>query len=124
MNDNASRPQLDPTRRRWLQALAAAPVAVGASSTPLPAQAAVKTSARIVIAGSGLGGLAVANRLAGLLDGAKITLIDRKEAHNYQPGYTLVASASATTSWWWPPACTSTLHRSKAWTSLPSAAKG
>jgi sulfide:quinone oxidoreductase len=39
-----------------------------------------------VILGSGLGGIAVANRLHALLDGAKITLIDRKEEHNYQPG--------------------------------------
>jgi sulfide:quinone oxidoreductase len=92
MNDHDARPQLDPVRRRWLQALATAPVAVGASSATLPARAAVKTSARIVIAGSGLGGIAVANRLCRLLDGAKITIIDRKEAHNYQPGYTLVAT--------------------------------
>jgi sulfide:quinone oxidoreductase len=45
-----------------------------------------------VILGGGLGGIAVANRLHALLDGAKITLIDRKEEHNYQPGYTLVAT--------------------------------
>ena len=83
---------LDHGRRRWLQALAATPV-VGASATGSAlARAAVKTSARIVIAGSGLGGIAVANRLAGLLDGAKITIVDRKEEHNYQPGYTLVAT--------------------------------
>ncbi|MDZ7590055.1 MAG: FAD/NAD(P)-binding oxidoreductase [Rubrivivax sp.] len=83
----------DPARRRWLQALALSP-AVGslAAATATPARAAVKTSAHIVIAGSGLGGIAVANRLAKMLDGAKITLIDRKEEHNYQPGYTLVAT--------------------------------
>ncbi len=52
----------------------------------------MKTQAHIVIAGSGLGGIAVANRLAGLLEGARITIVDRKEEHNYQPGYTLVAS--------------------------------
>lgn len=51
-----------------------------------------KTSAHIVIAGSGLGGIAVANRLSKMLDGAKITIVDRKEEHNYQPGYTLVAT--------------------------------
>ncbi len=83
--------QIDPGRRRWLQAMAAAPLVAGASA-PRPARAAVKTSARIVIAGSGLGGIAVANRLSRLLDGAKITIIDRKEEHNYQPGYTLVAT--------------------------------
>ncbi|MDZ4281262.1 MAG: FAD/NAD(P)-binding oxidoreductase [Hydrogenophaga sp.] len=82
---------IDPARRRWLQAMAAAPLVAGAAA-PLPARAALKTNARIVIAGSGLGGIAVANRLAQLLDGAKITIVDRKEEHNYQPGYTLVAT--------------------------------
>lgn len=54
--------------------------------------AAFKTSAHIVIAGSGLAGIAVANRLSRLLEGARITIIDAKEVHNYQPGYTLVAT--------------------------------
>ncbi len=91
MQDDPTRPAIDPARRRWLQALAAAPMLAGAAA-PGKAQAAFKTSARIVIAGSGLGGIAVANRLSRLLDGAKITIIDRKEEHNYQPGYTLVAT--------------------------------
>lgn len=55
-------------------------------------QTKIKTSAHIVIAGSGLGGIAVASRLCAMLDGARITMLDRKEEHNYQPGYTLVAS--------------------------------
>ena len=84
-------PAVDTTRRQWLQALAAAPL-VASATAPKSAKAAIKTSARIVIAGSGLGGIAVANRLTQLLDGGKITIIDRKEEHNYQPGYTLVAS--------------------------------
>ena len=54
--------------------------------------AALKTSARIVIAGSGLGGLAIASRLSKALDGARITIVDAKQEHNYQPGYTLVAT--------------------------------
>ena len=92
MKEDTSAPsRIDATRRRWLQALAAAPLAP-ALATPAPARAAIKTSARIVIAGSGLGGIAVANRLAQMLDGAKITIVDRKEEHNYQPGYTLVAT--------------------------------
>jgi len=77
-----------PTRRALLGAAALAPLATAA----LPARAMFKTSAHIVIAGSGLGGIAVANRLSKLLDGAKITIVDRKEEHNYQPGYTLVAT--------------------------------
>jgi sulfide:quinone oxidoreductase len=59
---------------------------------PTQARAALKTSAHIVIVGSGLGGLAVASRLARELDGATITVVDRKEIHHYQPGYTLVAT--------------------------------
>ena len=86
----------DPERRRWLQTLAAAPMMAGAAGAPGTAGAAIKTSARIVIAGSGLGGIAVANRLARMLDGAKITIVDRKEEHNYQPGYTLVATGVGT----------------------------
>lgn len=78
-------PAVDTTRRQWLQALAAAPL-VASATAPKSAKAAIKTSARIVIAGSGLGGIAVANRLTQLLDGGKITIIDRKEEHNYQPG--------------------------------------
>jgi sulfide:quinone oxidoreductase len=92
VKDIRTLPGMDPARRRWLQALAAAPTLAGAAATPAPARAAVKTSARIVIAGSGLGGIAVANRLSKMLDGARITIVDRKEEHNYQPGYTLVAT--------------------------------
>jgi sulfide:quinone oxidoreductase len=77
-------------RRQWL--LGSAGAAVLASAAPAVQAAKFKTQAHIVIVGSGLGGLAVANRLGALLDGVKITLIDRKEEHNYQPGYTLVAT--------------------------------
>lgn len=75
-------------RRALLGAGVAAPLLVPVT----PARATLKTSAHIVIVGSGLGGLAVANRLRAALDGARITLVDRKQEHNYQPGYTLVAS--------------------------------
>ena len=92
MKRNTTPLRMDPSRRRWLQALGMAPVLAGATAAPVPARAAIKSSARIVIAGSGLGGIAVANRLARMLDGAKITIVDRKEEHNYQPGYTLVAT--------------------------------
>jgi sulfide:quinone oxidoreductase len=78
-------------RRRWLQTIAATPL-LAAASAPSTARAAFKTSAHIVIAGGGLGGIAVANRLNQLLDGARITLVDAKKEHNYQPGYTLVAT--------------------------------
>ncbi len=84
-------PVADPRRRRWLKALTVAPGALAAGHSPA-ARSALKSTAHIVIAGSGLGGIAIANRLGRLLDGARITLIDRKEEHNYQPGYTLVAT--------------------------------
>jgi sulfide:quinone oxidoreductase len=107
-NDRAARPDdLHPgahagstARRGFLRAAAISPAliaaaggsvaALGTASTP--ARAALKTAARIVIAGSGAGGLAIASRLSRELDGAKITIVDRKEVHNYQPGYTLVAT--------------------------------
>jgi sulfide:quinone oxidoreductase len=84
----------NPARREWLRMAAATQVVGGALTlTPPAVQAAkVSTKAHIVIAGSGLGGIAIANRLSAMLDGARITIIDRKEEHNYQPGYTLVAT--------------------------------
>ncbi|BAU58162.2 FAD-dependent pyridine nucleotide-disulphide oxidoreductase [Halorhodospira halochloris] len=53
---------------------------------------AVSTNARIVIVGAGAAGLAAANRFSRRLDGAEITVIDRREPHYYQPGLTLVAT--------------------------------
>lgn len=82
----------NPGRRELLRGLGGTALLAG---IPLasPARAApLRTSARIVIVGSGLGGLAVANRLSRELDGASLTVIDAKRVHNYQPGYTLVAT--------------------------------
>ncbi len=90
----AAAPRGPLSRRDWLTGAAttSAAVALGASSAPARAAAPVATTAHIVLAGSGLAGLALAHRLTRLLSGAKITVIDAKEAHNYQPGYTLVAT--------------------------------
>lgn len=82
----------NPKRRRMLAGMLGAPMAASLLAHGSSVEAALKTSARIVILGSGLGGLAVANRLSRALDGAKITIVDRKEIHNYQPGYTLVGT--------------------------------
>ncbi len=49
-------------------------------------------SAHIVIAGAGAAGLTAANRLTQRLKGAKITIIDPRKEHYYQPGFTLVAA--------------------------------
>ena len=82
------------TRRAWLTGVSSAGLVLATgAATSTPAHAArVATKARIAIAGSGLAGLALAHRLTKLLDGARITVIDAKEEHNYQPGYTLVAT--------------------------------
>ena len=95
-------PVLD--RRKFLALAAAA----GALSMPLAGRAQpVKTSAHIVIVGAGAGGAALSNRLLRRLDGAKITLLDPRKEHFYQPGFSLVAAGlrdadyvvSRTTDW-------------------------
>lgn len=51
----------------------------------------VPTRAHIVILGGGAAGMAMANRLAMRLSGARITVVEPREIHHYQPGWTLVA---------------------------------
>ncbi|HMO07858.1 MAG TPA: FAD/NAD(P)-binding oxidoreductase [Paracoccaceae bacterium] len=78
-----------------------------AAVRPVAARAQVATRARIVILGAGAAGAAMANRLAGRLEGAAITVIDGRARHLYQPGFTLIGaglkpasySVSATTDW-------------------------
>ncbi len=78
--------------RRALLGLGAAGAALavlpGAETHAQP----VKTSAHIVILGAGAAGTTLANRLSDRLDGAKITLIDGRKSHLYQPGFTLIAA--------------------------------
>ncbi|XGA80262.1 FAD/NAD(P)-binding oxidoreductase [Halomonas sp. CH40] len=52
----------------------------------------IDTQARIVVVGGGASGMAMANRLATRLRGGTITLIEPRDTHHYQPGWTLVAS--------------------------------
>lgn len=82
------------SRRDFLTASTALTVAAGTgiSLVTTSAQAAIKSNAHIVVVGSGLAGLGMVNRLRKQLDGAKITLIDAKKVHHYQPGFTLVAT--------------------------------
>lgn len=61
-------------------------------SVPAPARAALRTGAHIVVAGAGAAGLAAASRLATGTDGARITIIDAREVHRFQPGFTLVGA--------------------------------
>lgn len=95
--------------RRQILGLAAA----GAAGLALPigateAQAeAIQTKAKIVIIGAGAAGTALANRLVRRLDGARITIVDPRKDHLYQPGLSLVAAGlkpanyvvSKTTDW-------------------------
>ncbi|MEX5727370.1 sulfide:quinone oxidoreductase [Rhodovulum iodosum] len=77
--------------RRAFLGLAAGGLALAGGSAPARAEK-VKTQARIVILGAGAAGTAMANRLVDRLDGAKITIIDGRKQHLYQPGFTLIAS--------------------------------
>ncbi len=56
------------------------------------ADAARVRSAKIVVAGGSIGGLTVAARLLRAVPGANITVIEPREVHHYQPGYTLVGA--------------------------------
>lgn len=82
----------DARRRRLVQLGAIA--AAGMATSPALARSAdkVRTSARIVIAGAGAAGLTAAARLSAALEGARITLIDARREHYYQPGFTLIAA--------------------------------
>ncbi|KAA0876566.1 NAD(P)/FAD-dependent oxidoreductase [Nitrincola tapanii] len=87
-------PDLTNLRRRDLLKLGLG----AAAATPLLGLAgnasanSISTNAHIVISGAGAGGTAMANRLSRSLKGARITVIDSREEHHYQPGWTLVAS--------------------------------
>ena len=78
-------------RRRFLAVAASGAAMCGAA--PETARAApLRNSARIVIVGAGAAGATLANRLTARLEGAKITVIDARRQHLYQPGLSLVAA--------------------------------
>lgn len=66
-------------------------IALG-TSQPAHAQKKTKTNAHIVIIGAGAAGTTLANRLMKRLSGAKVTIIDKRVDHYYQPGLSLVAA--------------------------------
>ncbi|MCG7944780.1 MAG: NAD(P)/FAD-dependent oxidoreductase [Candidatus Thiodiazotropha taylori] len=74
-------------KRRTFITTAAAAVTAASISSPLYA----RSNANIVILGAGSGGLGLANRLRRSTN-ARITLIDGRIEHWYQPGLTLVAA--------------------------------
>ena len=59
----------------------------GCLSSPM-----AEETVNIVIVGAGVAGLAVANRLRKQLPNATLTILDRRQSHYYQPGYTLLAT--------------------------------
>lgn len=96
---------MNTNRRQFLSLLTAgAALPLG---TPSAHAKEIETSAAIVIIGAGAAGTALANRLMRRLKGARITLIDPRKNHLYQPGLTLVAAGlkpagyvvSETTDW-------------------------
>ncbi|WP_417681283.1 FAD-dependent oxidoreductase [Roseibium sp.] len=96
-------------RRRFLKlaALGAGATGLGATVAGQSQAAPVKTHARILILGAGAAGTALANRLSERLEGARITMLDPRPDHHYQPGFTLIAaglkpsgySVSRTSDW-------------------------
>ncbi len=88
--DARTHPALD--RRTFLGLGAAGALTALAPAARATEAPAVKTGARIVIAGAGAAGLACASQLARRLDGAKITILDKRERHLYQPGFTLISA--------------------------------
>ncbi len=78
--------------RRHFLALAGGTLAAAQAAGRTARAQPVKTSANIVILGAGAAGTALANRLAGRLDGARITVVDARRQHLYQPGLSLVAA--------------------------------
>lgn len=80
-------------RRGFLTLSGAAGLAAGTfAATQSPAQDVTPTTARIVIVGAGAAGTALASRLVDRLDGARITVVDPRQEHWYQPGFSLVAT--------------------------------
>lgn len=81
-------------RRNFLKYLALGGLTIGTTSgmagySYVQAEK-VKSNAHIVVVGAGTGGLTTAAKLAERIDGGRITIIDKKETHHYQPGFTFI----------------------------------
>ncbi|MEQ8482699.1 MAG: FAD/NAD(P)-binding oxidoreductase [Hoeflea sp.] len=93
--------------RRMFLALAAGGGLTATLSGTAAKASRIKTAARIVIIGAGAAGTALVNRLVDRLEGARITVLDARREHLYQPGLSLVAAGlkpasytvSQTTDW-------------------------
>ena len=80
------------SRRNLLKLAAVAGTAGAVGLASLVRAAKITTRARIVIVGAGAAGTALANRLVERLEGANITLVDGRQDHYYQPGFSLIAA--------------------------------
>lgn len=80
------------SRRRFIKALTASGVGAWLASQPFALASESSEKVNISIIGAGLAGLASAHRLQRALPNATVTVIDEKQTHYYQPGYTLLAT--------------------------------
>lgn len=97
------------TNRRQFLGMALGGSALATAAAPAVRAQGVKTKtpAHIVILGAGAAGTALANQLVNRLEGARITIVDARKDHYYQPGFTLIAaglkpanySVSSTAQW-------------------------
>ncbi|MHA7880831.1 MAG: NAD(P)/FAD-dependent oxidoreductase [Saccharospirillum sp.] len=92
MNKHTQRAGSGDVSRRDLVKFAATAGAVAAMSPVHGLAQTVNARGHIVILGAGAGGISLANRLALRLPNARITIVDGRSRHVYQPGLTLVAS--------------------------------
>ncbi len=78
-------------KRRAFMAGAGALAAAGLAANTASAQTSAARP-RLVIAGAGAAGLALAARLRRQMENATVVLIDAKKAHHFQPGFMLVGA--------------------------------
>ncbi|MCA0256044.1 MAG: NAD(P)/FAD-dependent oxidoreductase [Proteobacteria bacterium] len=98
---------MNSNRRQFLGLALGGPALAATAVSARGSEPTTKTSAHFVILGAGAAGTALANRIASRFDGAKVTIIDARKAHYYQPGFTLIAaglkpadySVSTTAEW-------------------------
>lgn len=77
-------------RRNLLAGIAAGAVAAAFPFSSLRAQS--RQAPRIAILGAGAAGLTAASRLRRLMPRARVSVVDGRERHLFQPGYTLVGA--------------------------------
>lgn len=80
------------TRRQLIKGMSAVGASALLGSNQIALAQTSNEKVNIVILGCGLAGLASAHNLRNQLPNATITIIDEKKEHNYQPGYTLIAT--------------------------------